>query len=121
MAINLLGNVGNAAVPVTQGGAKAPRAAEQAPAAPTPEKTVSQQSSPSRQAVEQAVKEIKQSMAASSSRDLDFSIDDDTGKTVVRVTDSNTGDVIRQIPAQELIDIAKAVGRAQGLLLRQKV
>ena len=120
MAISSLGNVGNAAVPVTQGGTVAPRAAAPAPAAPTPETTVSRQPPPSRQAVEQAVQEIKKSMASISARDLSFSIDGDTGKTVVRVTDSDTGDVIRQIPAQELIDIARAMNHAQGLLLRQQ-
>ncbi|MGE5468376.1 MAG: flagellar protein FlaG [Ignavibacteria bacterium] len=112
MAITSLGNVGTAAVaPVTAPQAAAP----QAPAA-----AVSQQATPSRQAIEDAVKEIKHAMTTMSSADLSFSIDGDTRQTVVRVIDSQTGDLIRQIPSQELIDIAKAMGRAQGLLLRQE-
>jgi flagellar protein FlaG len=66
------------------------------------------------------MKEIQQSMASMSSRDLKFSIDGDTHQTVVRVVDSQTGGIIRQIPAQEVLDIAKALDRAQGLLLKQQ-
>lgn len=112
MAINSLGSVGSVSVPPVTA---TPAAGQQAPAA-----AVSQQPPPSRQAVEQAVKEIKHTMASMSSADLSFSIDGDTQQTVVRVVDSQTGDLIRQIPSQELIDIAKAMSRAQGLLLRQQ-
>lgn len=53
-------------------------------------------------------------------RDLLFSIDNDTGKTVVKVVDSVTDKVIRQIPSEELIAIAKALDKFQGLLLKQE-
>jgi flagellar protein FlaG len=115
MAINSLGAVGSANIP--QGDASTPRVA--APAAPS-QQAVSQQQAPSKHAVEKAVEEIKQAMATMSSTDLNFTIDGDTKQTVVRVVDSQTGSTIRQIPAQEVIDIAKAMDRAQGLLLRQK-
>ena len=50
--------------------------------------------------------------------ELDFSIDEDTGKTVVRVVDKQTGTLIRQMPSQEMLEIAKALDRLQGLLVR---
>jgi flagellar protein FlaG len=53
-------------------------------------------------------------------RNLQFSVDGSSGKTVVRVVDMETGNVIRQIPSQEALDIARAVDRLQGLLLRQQ-
>jgi len=53
-------------------------------------------------------------------RNLEFSIDDSSGKTVVTVRDSETGTVVRQMPSQEALDVAKAIGRLQGLLLRQQ-
>ncbi len=118
MAITSLGSVSSANVSPAQGDV-VPRAAAPS-AAQTPAAAVSQQTPPSKQAVEQAVKEIKQAMATMSSSNLQFSIDGDTKQTVVKVIDSQTGDVIRQIPAQELIDIAKAMDRAKGLLLRQE-
>lgn len=117
MAITPLGSISSANVSSPHG--DVPPVATQS-AAQTPAATVSQQSPSSKQAVEQAVKEIKQAMATMSSRDLQFSVDSDTKQTVVRVVDSETGSVIRQIPAQELIDIAKAMDRAKGLLLRQE-
>lgn len=53
--------------------------------------------------------------------ELLFSIDKDTGKTVVKVTDKQTGDVIRQIPSDEMLAIAKVLDTLQGLVIRKKV
>tara|TARA_R110001583_G_scaffold195420_1_gene373002 strand:- start:9042 stop:9242 length:201 start_codon:yes stop_codon:yes gene_type:complete len=53
-------------------------------------------------------------------QDLLFSIDEDTGKTIVKVVDASTDEVIRQIPSEEIITIAKALDNLQGLLLQQK-
>ena len=39
-------------------------------------------------------------------RDLQFSIDDATGSTVVQVTDRTSGELIRQIPNQVFLDLA---------------
>ena len=51
---------------------------------------------------------------------VEFSLDDDTGITVVKVIDKNTKEVIRQIPSEEMLAIAKALDTVQGLLVRQK-
>jgi flagellar protein FlaG len=51
---------------------------------------------------------------------IEFSVDSDTKRTVVKVVDKNTGDLLRQIPSEEALNIAKALDRVQGLLLRQK-
>jgi len=40
-------------------------------------------------------------------RNLQFSVDDATGSTVVRVTDSKSGELIRQIPNEIFLDLAK--------------
>lgn len=50
-------------------------------------------------------------------RNLQFSLDQETGKTVVRVVDSRTQEVIRQIPSEEMLDIARAIDRLEGRLL----
>ncbi len=84
--------------------------------------TTSQQSSgtpASLQEVEQAMEEVRNAIAPMA-QDLLFSIDEDTGKTVVKVVDSSTDEVIRQIPSEEIITIAKALDNLQGLLLKQK-
>lgn len=62
--------------------------------------------------IEKVVKPVAQ--------DLKFSIDDETGKTVVKVIDTDTKEVIRQIPSEELMQIARALDKLQGLLVKQK-
>tara|TARA_R110002110_G_scaffold405241_1_gene624196 strand:+ start:29281 stop:29670 length:390 start_codon:yes stop_codon:yes gene_type:complete len=41
------------------------------------------------------------------SRELQFKVDDQTGNTVITVLDSETGDVIRQIPQEEVVRLAR--------------
>lgn len=53
-------------------------------------------------------------------QDLEFSIDKETGKSVVRVIDTETHQVLRQIPEEEMLAIARALDRLQGLLIKQK-
>ena len=48
---------------------------------------------------------------------LEFSIDQSTGRTIVRVVDTETQQVIRQIPSKEMLEISRALERLQGLLL----
>lgn len=42
-------------------------------------------------------------------RDLHFSIDDASGKTVVRVVNSETDEVVRQIPSEEVLRISQII------------
>ena len=46
-------------------------------------------------------------------RDLRFSIDEETGRTVVRVVDSATQEVIRQIPPEEVLALARELAREE--------
>ena len=69
--------------------------------------------------VAEAVKNINQTMQALS-RNLEFSIDTDSKQTIVKVVDQETQEVIRQMPSAEALEIAKALDRVQGLLIRQK-
>lgn len=79
---------------------------------PTPSATVAQ--------VTQALKSINKAMQ-DQARDLEFSLDPDSNRTIIKVVDQKTGEVVRQIPSTEAIQIAKALDQAQqGLLIRQK-
>ncbi len=49
-----------------------------------------------------------------------FSIDKDTGTTVVKVIDTETDEVIKQIPSEEMLALAKALDQLRGLLVKQK-
>ncbi len=55
------------------------------------------------------------------SRGVTFSIDQSTKETVVKVVESGTGTVIKQIPSQQALDIAQAIdAMQQGMLHQQK-
>lgn len=66
-----------------------------------------------------ALAKLRQAAQVSSS-DLNFSVDKETGKTIIRVTDQSTGQLIRQIPSQELIDIAKSIDQMRGILIKKQ-
>lgn len=56
-----------------------------------------------------------------SNKNLEFTIDSDTKRSIVKLVDSETGDVIRQFPSEEALAISKAIDRMQqGLLLKQE-
>ncbi|MCU4121072.1 flagellar protein FlaG [Variovorax sp. N23] len=48
---------------------------------------------------------------------IQFEIDKDTDKVIVKVVDRNTGEVIRQVPNEEVVRIAKVMGEMSGLLV----
>ncbi|SCY07411.1 flagellar protein FlaG [Nitrosospira sp. Nl5] len=51
---------------------------------------------------------------------LEFSIDPDTGRAVVKIIDSATRDLVRQIPMEEMLVLAKSLDQLKGLLLHTK-
>lgn len=56
--------------------------------------------------VERAVEQMKD-FAQVMSRQLQFDVDDESGRTVIRVLDKDSGDVIRQIPSEEVLALAR--------------
>jgi flagellar protein FlaG len=75
----------------------------------------------SRQELEETLQRVSESLKSVASNNLEFSIDDTTGKTVVRVVDSSTKELIRQIPTEEMLAIARAIdGEIKGLLVRNQ-
>ena len=68
--------------------------------------------------VKQAVSEINKAMQFMS-RQLEFSVDTDSERTIVKVIDQQTREVIRQMPTKEALEIGKALEKAQGLLIKQ--
>ncbi len=67
--------------------------------------------------VKQAVNQINQ-YVQTLSRDLHFTVDEDSGRTVVKVLDTETKEIIRQIPSEELLQIARHLTDGGGLLLK---
>lgn len=53
--------------------------------------------------------------------DIQFSVDKDTDALVVKVIDRDSKEVLRQIPSEEVLQIAKTLDSLQGLFVSQKV
>jgi flagellar protein FlaG len=71
--------------------------------------------------LQQAVDHINNSLKQRDSS-VEFSIDKDTKRNVVKVMDSSTGEVIRQYPSEVTLAISKAIDQEmkRGVLFDQK-
>lgn len=74
----------------------------------------------SREEIEQTVSEVS-NFVQNIQRNLLFSVDDDSGETVIKVTDMETDDVIRQIPSEEVLQLQQYIKDASGILFKAKV
>ncbi|MCX8017303.1 MAG: flagellar protein FlaG [Rhodocyclaceae bacterium] len=120
MAITLIGNAG-ASPPKPQRAENAPAQAAQRPeSAILTDASASPSQPPKPETVEKAIASMRELVESKAPNSLQFSIDETTGKTVVKITDATTGETIRQIPAEELLAIARSLDKLQGLLLRQE-
>lgn len=95
------------------------------PPAETPAWAIAEQVSPQEDESEQtelktALSEVKNHMR-SMQRDLQFEVDEVSNRTIVRVVDAETGDVVRQIPAEEFVRMAKRLEEMEGLLMSERV
>ena len=74
----------------------------------------------SAEALNSAVTALNQAMQQSNQA-LEFSVDTDTQRTVVKMVDTSTGELIRQFPSETTLAIARGIEQfQQGLLLTQK-
>ena len=101
--------------------AKKENAVEQAQAQPSQAKATAQeaQQQPSSGQLRNAVEQVNKTIQTLS-KDVQFTVDKETGKDVVKVVDRETKEVIRQIPSEEMVAIAKRLDELQGLIIRQK-
>jgi len=80
---------------------------------------VAQTSQPTREAVAKAAADLQQ-FVQSMGRNLNFSVDDTTGYHVVRVVNPTTGELVRQLPSEELLQIARDFERLNSVLVSQR-
>lgn len=55
-------------------------------------------------------------LMAERQRSLSFRVDEASGRTVITVLDAVTSEVVRQIPSEEVLALARALEEARGLL-----
>ncbi|HWT71660.1 MAG TPA: flagellar protein FlaG [Oxalicibacterium sp.] len=82
------------------------------PVQPTDAVTTASQLATALQSINKALQDL--------SPNLEFTVDPDSNRTVVKVLDQQTKEVIRQMPSAEALEISKALDKLQGLLVRQK-
>ncbi len=78
---------------------------------------------PAQPATQEAVAAAVQSANAyvqSVSSSIQFSLDQDSGRTVVKMVDTETEEVLRQFPSEEMLAISKSLDRMQGLLINRE-
>lgn len=73
----------------------------------------------------QAVLDISQYIQ-NTQRNLEFDIDETSGRTVIRVMDAESEKLVRQIPAEEVLVIARSLKEAsdeqrEGLIFQERV
>lgn len=77
---------------------------------------------PDRRQTADETKQLKQAIAElqrqtqHAAPNLEFSIDRQSGRSVVKVVDSRTKEVIRQIPSEEVLKLNQQLDKLQGLL-----
>ena len=69
--------------------------------------------------LKQAVQDI-QKFVQSIKRNLEFSIDKTSGRVVVKVIATDTGEVVRQIPTEEVLKLADSLSTAGNVLFNGK-
>lgn len=81
--------------------------------------TVTPVEQPKRAELEKAVTEIRD-FVQSTKRNLDFSIDDSTGRVVVKVIATDSGEVIRQLPSEAALKLAANLSDVSSLLFDER-
>lgn len=51
---------------------------------------------------------------------IEFSLDQESGRTVIRMVDSETEEVLRQFPSEDLLAISRSIEKMRGLLIDAK-
>jgi len=72
------------------------------------------------QRLENSVSKLNE-LVQSVQRDLQFSIDESSGDTVIKVLDTNTEEVIRQIPSEEVLALTRNIESLKGVLFSAEV
>jgi flagellar protein FlaG len=70
--------------------------------------------------MERELQETSALIQQQTQRNLEFSIDDDTSRSVVKLIDQESGEVIRQFPAEEALRVARMLANLSTGLLADK-
>ncbi|MBH0201247.1 MAG: flagellar protein FlaG [Nitrospira sp.] len=77
------------------------------------------QASAERSKIEQAATRVNEVLSLSNPQ-LRIRVDDETERVVVKVVEQESGELIRQIPPEELLELAKYLSSPKGVLLQEQ-
>ena len=133
MTINDVNNGANIAPPVVQPKATSKKPEVAAPSkggdvrdsAEAMSKAADQRKSQSMNEIAEMAAEIREAVAAINEAvkvptSLDFSVDEASKRFVVQVTDKNTGELIRKLPGDAVLRIARQLESMKGVVFDQK-
>ncbi|MDD5297981.1 MAG: flagellar protein FlaG [Rhodocyclaceae bacterium] len=119
MAIDQIGGSPPALTPALQPASSPPIQAASPVSGTSPLAPVAPVKEPTAEQLNHAMQEVQKAVAPVA-QELQFSIDKDTGRTVVKVMDTETHKVVRQIPSEEVMAMAQQLDKLQGLLMKDK-
>lgn len=67
--------------------------------------------------LKQRVDELNAAMKLHASS-IQFSVDEESGRTIVKVVDTDTDTVLRQYPSRELLAISRQIDKFQGMFVK---
>jgi len=71
--------------------------------------------------ISDVVKDINLLVHQVAATKVSFYVDEETGRTVVQVLNKETGEVIRQVPPEELLALVARMRQLSGLIFSQEV
>ena len=86
-----------------------------------PEKSIDSSAAADQKATEQAVEKLEKTLSELKHNKLEFTVHEKTGRTIVKVVDQDTGDVIKELPPEELLDLAAKLEEMSGVLFDRKI
>ena len=123
--MNPISSVSTSAVSASRAGVRSPALP---PASGSPAQAVPQSSSPAASGVASAPAPVDLSKAVEqiqgylrdSGKNLSVSFDDSADRYVTKVVSSDTGEVVRTIPSEEVLAVARAINEQLGGLVNQR-
>ena len=97
----------------------APEQTQAAPDTPVTPVTETRGTSAEDIKLDQAVEAINRFLKPVASS-IEFSVDQNSGRTIVQVIDTDTQDVLRQFPSKQALAMSHELDKLQGLLIRDK-
>lgn len=73
-----------------------------------------------RENIQEAIERLNQQLKANG-RDLSFQMDEEINRPIITVRNIETGEVVRQIPSEEIIRMAHSIEEGKGLLFNESL